>query len=317
MLPDVRRWFGTHTFHSDEWSVDALLVAKGQQRVSVVLPARNEQRTLGGIVGTIHSDLVDHVGLVDEVVVMDSRSTDATAQLARKSGAKVFAVDEVLPWLGPRDGKGEALWKSLAVTTGDIVVFLDADLIEFSTHYVTGLLGPLLTQPGISFVKAAYERPLTFGTHGALTGGGRVTEFAARPVLNAYWPELAGFLQPLAGEYAARREALERVPFVCGYGVEVGLLIDLLQDDGLFALAQVDLGHRRHRNRGDAELVAMASAVLQAAARRLPGAQPISTTITQFQRNDHAYVPTTVDVLDDERPPYATLQPLLRPLLVS
>ncbi len=317
MLPDVRRWFDAQTFHSDEWSVDELLVAKGEQRVSVVLPARNEQRTVGGIVANIRTHLLDRVGLVDEVVVMDSRSNDATSQLARRAGAEVFAVDEVLPRLGLRDGKGEALWKSLAVTTGDIVVFLDADLIDFSPHYVTGLLGPLLTQPRISFVKAAYERPLTFGSHGALTGGGRVTEFVARPVLNAHWPQLAGFLQPLAGEYAARREALERVPFVCGYGVEVGLLIDLLDQEGLFALAQVDLGHRRHRNRSDAELVAMVSAVLQAAARRLPGAQPIATALTQFERDDHGYVPITVEVLDDERPPYASLQPLLRPLLVS
>ncbi len=317
MLPHVRRWFDTHSFHSGDWPLEELVAAKGTHLISAVLPARNEQRTVAGIVASIRSSLVDDTGLVDEIVVMDSRSTDATARLARQAGATVFAVDEVMPWLGARDGKGEALWKSLAVTSGDILVFLDADLEAFSTHYVAGLLGPLLTRPEISFVKAAYERPLTFGSHGALTGGGRVTEFAARPVLNAHWPELAGFLQPLAGEYAGRREVLERVQFACGYGVEVGLLIDLLQQDGLSSLAQVDLGQRLHRNRDDAELVPMASAVLQAAARRLPGAHPASTTITQFERQDRGYVPRTVEVLDDERPPYATLQPLLRPLLVS
>lgn len=317
MLPHVRCWFDSHTSRSEQWPVEQLVAAKGELRVSVVLPARNEQATVGDIVSVIRTELVEASGLVDELVVMDSRSTDATARVAAEAGAEVFAVDAVLPYLGMRDGKGEALWKSLAVTSGELVVFLDADLQGFSSGYVTGLLGPLLADPGVAFVKAAYERPLALGTQRALTGGGRVTELAARPILNAHWPELAGVLQPLAGEYAARREALEQVPFACGYGVELGLLIDLLELGGLSSLAQVDLGHRLHRNRDDAELVPMASAVLQAAARRLPGAGPRSTTVTQFDRQDGRYVPTTVDVGDDERPPLASLQPTGRALLVS
>ncbi len=317
MLPHVRRWFGSRTSLSEDWRLENLLAAKGMQRISVVLPARNEQATIGDIVRTVHVDLVESARLVDELVVMDSRSTDATAQVAADAGASVFPVDAVLPYVGVRDGKGEALWKSLAVTSGDLVVFLDADLENFTTRYVTGLLGPLLADPEVQFVKAAYERSLMLGTQRTLTGGGRVTEFTARPLLNAHWPDLAGVLQPLAGEYAARRDALERVPFACGYGVELGLLIDLLRMGGLSSLAQVDLGRRVHRNRDDAELVPMASAVLQAAARRLPGAGPLSTTVTQFDRTGGSYVPTTVDVLDDERPPFASLQRACRPLLVS
>lgn len=317
MLPHVRRWFDSSTSRSDQWRVDELLSAKGAQRISVVLPARNEQATVGDIVATIRTELVESVGLVDELVVMDSRSTDATARVAAEAGASVFPVDTVVPHLGTRDGKGEALWKSLAVTSGDLLVFLDADLRHFSTAYVAGLLGPLLADPEVWFVKAAYERSLVLGTAHSLTGGGRVTEFTARPILNALWPDLAGVLQPLAGEYAARRYALEQVPFACGYGVELGLLIDLFQLGGLSSLAQVDLGRRVHRNRDDAELVPMASAVLQAAARRLPGGRPLSTTVTQFDRQGGSYVPTTVDVLDDERPPFASLQPSCRSLAVS
>jgi glucosyl-3-phosphoglycerate synthase len=304
----VSQWFSDRTYSVRRWSAEDLAAAKGAQRVAVVLPARNEGLTVGAIVQTIRRELVDAVGLVDEIVVMDSRSTDDTAATARRAGAQVFAVDDVLPTLGRRDGKGEAMWKSLAVTDADLLVFVDADLHDFPAAWVTGLLGPLLEHSDIDLVKAAYDRALTLGSEQSPTGGGRVTELTARPLLNAHWPELAGILQPLAGECGARRAVLEQVPFVCGYGVEIGLLVDVLRLRGLAALAQVDLGQRAHRNRADADLIATASAVVQAAARRLP-AGAVSTDITRFDREPAGFRAHTVAVPDDERPPYVSVTP--------
>jgi glucosyl-3-phosphoglycerate synthase len=314
MLPHVRAWFGARTFSALQWSPAELLALKGDQRVAVVLPARNEQSTVGAIVRTIRRELVESVGLVDEVIVMDSRSTDGTAAAAARAGATVFDVDAVLPALGRRDGKGEAMWKSLDVTTADLLVFIDADLSDFSATWAAALLGPLLVHPEVDLVKAAYDRSLTLGDQSTPTGGGRVTELTARPLLNAHWPELAGVLQPLAGEYAARRTVLEQVPFVCGYGVEIGLLVDVLRLGGLASLAQVDLGRRVHRNRLDEDLVATASAVVQAVARRLPLAADIATDVTRFERDPGGFVPVELDVPDDERPPYATVA---RPVTIA
>ncbi|MCU1591410.1 MAG: glycosyl transferase family 2 [Frankiales bacterium] len=307
MLPQVRDWYAARTYSVRQWSASDLTASKNGQRVAVVLPARNEQETVGAIVRSLRHELVDEVGLVDDVIVMDSGSTDATASVARRAGAQVFRVDDVLPSLGSRDGKGEAMWKSLAVASADLLVFVDADLHDFDAGWVTGLLGPLLQEPEVALVKAAYDRSLTLSGETSATAGGRVTELTARPVLNAFWPELAGVLQPLAGEYAARRSVLEQVPFVCGYGVEVALLIDVLGLRGLGALAQVDLGRRVHRNRADDDLVATASAVLQAAARRLPHAPTAETTVTRFERDQSGFSPVEVHVSDEERPPYASL----------
>lgn len=307
MLPTVREWYAARTFTSRQWSAAELVRRKGDQHIAVVLPARNEEQTVGAIVRTLRRELVDRSGLVDEIVVMDSRSTDATAGVAARAGASVFSVDDVLPALGRRDGKGEAMWKSLAVTDADLLVFVDADLSDFTASWVTALIGPLLTHPEVDLVKAAYDRSLTLGTETASTGGGRVTELTARPLLNAHWPELAGILQPLAGEYAARRSVLEQVPFVCGYGVEIGLLIDVLRLRGLAAFAQVDLGRRVHRNRADVDLVATASAVVQAAARRLPSVACVATSVTRFEREPAGFAPVEVEVAPDERPPYASV----------
>jgi glucosyl-3-phosphoglycerate synthase len=311
--PDVRRWFERRTYAGSAWHAAELVAVKGGTRVSVVLPALDEAATVGAIVAAIRRDLIDRVPLVDELVVLDSGSTDATADVAAGAGATVVAGGAVLPRLGSRPGKGEALWKSLHVTTGDLVVFLDADLRGFPTTYLTGLLGPLLTEPQVDFVKAAYDRPLRPGSP---HGGGRVTELVARPLLNLHWPQLAGFVQPLAGEYAGRRSVLEQVPFVTGYGVELALLVDLLELVGLDALAQVDLGRRVHRNRSNAELGLMASAVTQTALTRLapvelPAATllaPRTTSMTQFDRGlDGRYRHTTTDVLVTERPPLASV----------
>jgi glucosyl-3-phosphoglycerate synthase len=204
------------------------------------------------------------VGLVDEVLVVDDHSTDRTADVAAAAGAKVVAAEEVLPEYGEGHGKGEAMWKSLFVARGDLVVWCDADVRSFAPGYVSGLVGPLLEDPQVQFVKGFYERPLGAGGD----GGGRVTELLARPALALLFPDLAGVVQPLAGEYAGRRSALEQLPFVQGYGVDIGLLIDVARRFGPDAIAQVDLGVRLHRNRPLDELSPQATAVLQTALRR-------------------------------------------------
>jgi glucosyl-3-phosphoglycerate synthase len=245
---------------------------------------------------------------------VDSGSTDRTAARAAAAGATVVHRADVLPDLEPLPGKGEVLWRSLAATTGDVLVFVDADLRSFDVGYVTGLLGPLLTDRSVSLVKAMYERPL-LSVDGVLpAGGGRVTELVARPLLNLHWPELAGVVQPLAGEYAARRSLLERLSFPTGYGVELAILVDTLVLAGLDAIAQVDLGVRVHRHQADARLGLMASEILQVALRRLERQGrlvlrgPLNPTLAQFPSGD-ARVPeaTTYDVELVERPPMVTI----------
>jgi glucosyl-3-phosphoglycerate synthase len=318
MRPDARAWFQHRTTSATslaEIDSDALLLAKrrGGHRISVVLPARDEEATVGVLVTDLVRRWMDDVPLVDELLVVDSDSTDDTAAVARAAGAEVVAAADVLPSYGSRPGKGEALWKSLAATTGDLVVFMDSDLLGDVSHYVPGLLTPLLTDPRVDYVKGCYTRPLTVDGEHRPAGGGRVTELTARPLLNALWPELAGFVQPLGGEYAGRRTALEQVPFVSGYGVEVGLLVDLLHECGLSGLAQVDLGTRRHSHQTDEALGRMAgqivSTVLARAERGRPGRRRSEPggLLTQFAHDGAGFVPASTPVAVDERPPLCTV----------
>jgi glucosyl-3-phosphoglycerate synthase len=232
--------------------------------ISVCLPARNEESTVGAIVATIRRELVDTVALVDEVVVMDDGSSDSTARVAAEAGARVVPTATVLPELCCGTGKGEVMWKSLFASTGDLVCWLDADLRNFEGHFVSGLVGPLLTRPSVGFVKAFYRRPLGDDPN----GGGRVTELMARPLISTFFPHLTGVVQPLGGEYAGRRRLLEQVPFVEGWGVEIGLLVDVVNRFGAQALAQVNLGVREHRNRSLSDLAPTSMAILQIALRR-------------------------------------------------
>ncbi|WP_020546750.1 glucosyl-3-phosphoglycerate synthase [Nonomuraea coxensis] len=307
----VQEWYGPHSSTAAEWPVDALLLAKGTTTVSVVLPARDEESTVGDIVTVIRRELVERAPLVDEILVVDSNSTDATAERARAAGARVVAQNDVLSHLPPLTGKGEALWKGLAASSGDVVVFVDADLRSFGAHYVSGLVGPLLADADLHFVKATYERPY-IGADGVPQrgGGGRVTELVARPLINLFWPELAGFAQPLGGEYAARRSVLEQVPFVTEYGVEFGLLVDLLDLVGLDAMAQVDLGHRTHTHQDMAALGRMAGQIMLTAWSRLEGqgrvmaSEPPAHTLLQWGLDGDADL---VDVAVAERPPLASV----------
>jgi glucosyl-3-phosphoglycerate synthase len=318
MRPDARAWFQHCTTSATSLAaldLDALLRAKrrGGHRISLVLPARNEEPTVGRLVADLRERWMRRRPLIDELLVVDSDSTDATAAVARAAGADVIATTEVLPSHGSRPGKGEALWKALAATTGDLVVFLDADLVGDVAHYVPGLLAPLLIDPHVVYVKGCYTRPLEIDGQSLPAGGGRVTELTARPLLNALWPELAGFVQPLGGEYAGRRSALEQVPFVSDYGVEVGLLIDLLNLGGLSALAQVDLGVRRHTSQSQEALGAMAGQIVATVLARAECGRPghhrltASGLLTQFRHDGTGFVPRSSAVAVDERPPLASI----------
>lgn len=319
LLPETEAWLAKRTSAAGDWPVERLLAAKSTTSISVVLPARDERETVGGIVAAIRRELVERMPLVDEIVVIDSRSTDDTAAVAAAAGADVVAQDDVLPHLPRLSGKGEALWKSLAATHGDLIVFVDADLRNFTPAFVTALLGPLLADPAVAYVKAYYDRPYLIGDDGAPVlgaaagpitgGGGRVTELVARPLINLHWPLLAGVMQPLGGEYAGRRTLFERLPFVTGYGVELGLLLDVLEVAGLDALAQVDLGRREHSHQSTEALGAMSSQIMLTAWSRLerygrivPLMAP-ETALAQFRRAPDGHDLSISDVQVDERPP--------------
>jgi glucosyl-3-phosphoglycerate synthase len=267
MRDSALAWFASRTSVSARWAVDDLLAAKGQQgqTVSVVIPARNEQASVGTVVERIRVGLMEDLPLVDELIVMDSLSTDDTAEVARQQGAIVWSVADVRPELGVRAGKGEALWKSLFVSSGSVMVFIDADLTEWGPHFVTGLLGPLFDRPDTRLVRGFYDRLLDIAPGTRSTEGGRVTELMARPLLAARWPELAAVVQPLAGEWAIRRSLFERLHIPVGYGVELATLIDTWQAHGLDAIAQVDLGERGHRHQSVHDLGAMALEILRVA----------------------------------------------------
>lgn len=281
------------TFSAEDFAIDALLGARRGQAISVCIPARNEEMTVGGVVETIVHELIERTQLVDEVLVIDDGSTDDTALVAKRAGAVVVKANAILPECGPGTGKGEALWKSLAACEGDLVVWCDADIRSFNPNFVTGLLGPLLLHDNIDFVKGFYDRPI----EGSTDQGGRVTELMARPLIALLFPHLASYIQPLAGEYAGRRSVLEKVPFEQGYGVDLGLLIDLAAHAGLDAMAQVDLGIRVHRNRPLDELSPQSLAILRAALTRTNLPLPMWPSV--LVRPEAG--PITVD--DGQRPP--------------
>ncbi|HEX9371776.1 MAG TPA: glucosyl-3-phosphoglycerate synthase, partial [Roseiflexaceae bacterium] len=291
----VDRWFAENTFTSAEFEdVRRLLDLKQQQglTISLALPALNEEATIGDIIGTIQQTLLNDVPLLDEIVLIDSRSEDRTREIAEAAGIPVHVHQDILPQYGSFSGKGEALWKSLYVLKGDIVAWVDTDIHNFHPRFVYGLLGPLLREPRLVYSKGFYRRPIQVGDQIVAAGGGRVTELTARPLLNLFYPELSGVVQPLSGEYAARRAAIEWVPFFTGYGVETGMLIDLLEHHGLSALAQVDLQQRIHRNQELIALSKMAFAIIQVVMQRMEERQrgqlvePVNQTMKLIRQAD-------------------------------
>jgi glucosyl-3-phosphoglycerate synthase len=312
---DLREWFGKRTFHYSQFEPISML-REAKERlgtsVSVCIPTRNEAATIGRVVRVLRRALVDRSKLVDEIVVMDGGSSDDTAAIARAEGAIVSSEDEVLPEAGPGRGKGEGMWKSLHVCHGDIICWVDADIQNIHPRFVYGLIGPLLADETIQYVKAFYERPIRDRKVTHPTGGGRVTELVARPVLNLFWPDLAGIVQPLSGEYAGRREVLEQVRFSSGYGVELGLLIDIASLCGLDGIAQVDLEVRVHRNQDMQALSRMSFGILQTALTRLKeegrmSPDSYSTTLYQFTSGLREYEMQAHQIVTLERPPITTV----------
>jgi len=281
----AERWAKARSYHHSLYSPERI-AAERAERVSVCLPARECAGTVGEIVGALVG--LREVGAIDEIVVVDAASADGTAAVAERAGATVYQESELMPEHGPVLGKGDAMWRALSVLDGGLVCFVDADTEAFSAHFVTGLLGPLVCEQGVSFVKAFYRRPLAVpgvesdasgaeaasgdaaaGDAAAREGGGRVNHLTARPALALFYPELAGVRQPLAGEVAARRELLVGLPFASGYGVEIAMLIDAWRRLGLEGIAQVDLEEHRNRHQPLSALAPMALTVLTTIARRL------------------------------------------------
>jgi glucosyl-3-phosphoglycerate synthase len=297
----ARSWHASNTFTHRRFPA-AKLAARRTATVSICLPARDEAATIGPILQRLMP--LAELGLLDQVVVVDG-SGDGTAEIALSLGAEVHDQEELMPELGPVLGKGDAMWRALSVLTGEVVCFLDADSGQFGEHFVCGLLGPLLCEPRISFAKGFYRRPFRVGQVTLPDGGGRVTELTARPLLNLFYPDLAAVEQPLAGEIAARRELLERLPFVTGYGVDVALLLDAHQAVGLDALAQVDLDVRQNAHQPLRDLGPMAYAVLQAVASRLEREGRLRGPLPQTFLAPGEDGPRALGCYPVERPPLA------------
>jgi glucosyl-3-phosphoglycerate synthase len=303
MASRARAWYLSNTFPHAAFPA-ARLAAEKTATVSVCLPARNEARTIGPILEALNP--LRELGIVDQLMIVD-HSTDGTAEIARALGAEVRDQAELMPKLGPVRGKGDAMWRALPLLTGEIVAFLDADSENFGEHFACGLIGPLLCEPRIAFVKGFYRRPFRVGELTLPEGGGRVTELTARPLLNLFYPDLAAVSQPLAGEVAARRELLERLPFTTGYGVDIGLLLDACAAVGLDRIAQVDLDVRQNAHQPLHDLGPMAYAVLRAVASRLEaegrlrGPLPASF-LSLDARGPEPFVEDAV-----QRPPISTL----------
>ncbi len=300
---DVASWITKRSYRGSNYSEEQLLTLKSHT-VSVVLPTRNVVTTIGTLLDEVIP--LRQSGLIDEIFVIDAASGDGTPEVAVERDVMVLQESELMTAFGPAQGKGDAMWRGLAITTGEIVVYLDTDTENFNASFLIGMLGPMFEDSGIQLLKGSFRRPLRVGDMVLADGGGRVTELTARPFINLFFPELAGFVQPLAGEIAARRSLLEAIPFPVGYGIEIGMLIDSLRLVGLDALAQVDLGVRQNRHQDLSDLSAMAYAVLAAATARMARGPGRETTIGSLMLPS-AHGCDLKQVPLDERPPLASI----------
>ena len=312
----VDKWFAENTFHADEFKqLEELLELKKHQGVtiSLALPALNEEETVGKVIRMMRKELMENIPLLDEIILIDSDSTDRTREIAKNEGIPVYIHQKILERLGARRGKGEALWKSLLVTKGDIIVWIDTDIMNIHPRFVYGILGPLLLNPEVQFVKGFYRRPLKVGEKMQAGGGGRVTELTARPLLNLFYPELSGVVQPLSGEYAGRRGALEQAVFFSGYGVETGLLIDIYERYGLNAIAQVDLLERIHHNQHLEALSKMSFAIIQTVIHKLESRfgrdvlEDVNKSMKLIKHSSKGYFLEVEEIAERARPPMIEL----------
>jgi len=312
----VDKWFAENTFHANEFqNLKQLVQLKKEQGLSISLglPTLNEEKTIGKTIKTMQTALMNHYPLLDEIVVIDSNSKDRTVEIAEGLGVRVVKHPEVLPQQGSFVGKGEALWKSLSVLRGDLIAWIDTDIANIHPRFVYGILGPLILEPHLMYVKGFYKRPLRLGGKLEAHGGGRVTELVARPMINLFYPELSGLAQPLAGEYAGRREALERVPFFTGYGVEMGLLIDIFSKYGLNAIGQVDLAERIHRNQSLLALSKMAFEITQVVMQRVGDSRhtnlvnDLNKSMKLIRQARTRFQLEVADIRAHERPPMITI----------
>jgi glucosyl-3-phosphoglycerate synthase len=309
---NINEWLKTNTFHHSHFAdIGALVKEKQRQklRVSLCIPTLNEEATIGKEIIILKSELMNRHSLLDEIAVIDSGSEDRTMQVAASFGADVYLSKEILPELGEKKGKGENLWKAIYQLTGDIIVYIDADIKNIHPRFVYGLVAPLILNPDIKYAKAFYDRPLAFSQGIRPSGGGRVTEILIRPLFSLFFPELTAIIQPLSGEYAVRRDVLERIPFPIGYGVETSHLIDVFTLYGLSAFAQTDLDKRVHRNQDTRSLGKMAFRILQTFFSRLARVGIIeklpemTNILRQFQARDDEFEELLFEIDEEERPP--------------
>jgi glucosyl-3-phosphoglycerate synthase len=308
----TEQWLAERTFHhSNFWDIKRLVEEKQRQglSISLCLPTLNEEKTIGQEIVILKAELADRYPLLDEIAVVDSGSKDRTCEIAASFGADVYTAAEQLPECGSYAGKGENLWKALYLLRGDIIVYVDTDIRNIHPRFVYGLVGPLIQDPEVHYVKAFYDRPLAASGVLRPTGGGRVTEILIRPLFSLFYPELAAILQPLSGEYAGRRSILEQIPFPVGYGVETAMLIDIYERLGLYAFAQTDLDRRVHRNQETIALGRMAFGVLRAFMSRLQRTemvrlqQELPSIMRQFEVGDGGYHQVEYDIEEAERQP--------------
>ncbi|MGF1448306.1 MAG: glucosyl-3-phosphoglycerate synthase [Opitutales bacterium] len=312
----IEDWIEKNTFHHGQfWDLLELVRQKEKTGLSISLciPTLNEEATIGKEIVIFRSELMERYPLVDEIAVIDSGSTDKTLEVAASFGADTYFAGDILPEEGHKRGKGENLWKAIHQLRGDIICYVDADIKNIHPRFCYGLVAPLLYRPEVKYVKAFYDRPLAFSQGIRPSGGGRVTEILVRPLFSLFYPELTGLIQPLSGEYAVRRETLEKIPFPIGYGVETSHLLDVYHDDGLEAFAQTDLDQRVHRNQTTISLGKMSFGILQSFFNRLQmeghefTLPEMSNILRQFQAQDRTYSQTQVEIIEEERPPMNTV----------
>ena len=312
MSADNQKWLDKNTFHHGEfWDILDLVEEKEKKNltISLCIPTLNEEKTIGKEVLILRSELMERYPLIDEFAVIDSGSKDKTLEVAQSYGADTYLASNILPEVGDKRGKGENLWKAIHQLKGDIICYVDADISNIHPRFVYGLVAPLIKQAEVQYVKAFYDRPLNYSSGLRSSGGGRVTEILIRPLFSLFYPELTNIIQPLSGEYAARREVLEMIPFPIGYGVETSHLLDLYEKFGLDAFAQTDLDRRVHRNQTTNALGKMSFGILQTFINRLQSQGMIDRVpdmekfYRRFEVEDGAYNQLVQEVVEEERPP--------------